>query len=90
MLHKENLKVPNEKWNEKQGIGHAVTAVGFLEGDPDGSGPLPETRWVIVHDNWASTPENIAIPWKNINGVVFFGGEPLFELLQCIQHKAEG
>jgi hypothetical protein len=91
MLHKENPKeVPVEEWNERQGIGHAVTAVGFLEGDPDGRGPLPEMLWVIVHDNWASTPENIAIPWKNINGIVFFGGEPLFELLEDFQHRTEG
>ncbi len=90
MLHKENPKVPNEEWNEKEGIGHAVTAVGFFEGDPDGaSGPLPSTLWVIVHDNWASTPQNLAIPWENINGIVFFGGEPLFDLLRWIQHKAE-
>jgi len=89
MLQKENPKVPNEEWNEKQAIGHAVTAVGFVEGDPDESGPLPNTRWVIVHDNWASTPENIAIPWKNINGIVFFGGEPLFELLEDFQQMAD-
>jgi len=89
ILHKENPKVPNEEWNEKQGIGHAVTAEGFLKGDPDGSGPLPETRWVIVHDNWATTAENVAIPWKNVNGIVFFGGEPLFELLDDFQHMAE-
>ena len=90
-LHKENPKVPIEEWNEKQGIGHAVTAVGFLKGDPDEeSEPLPNTLWVIVHDNWASTPENIAIPWKNVDGIVFFGGEPLFELLEDFQHRAEG
>ena len=81
-------EVPVEYW--KAGVGHAVTAVGFLEGDPDGSGSLPNTLWVIVHDNWASTPQNLAIPWENINGIVFFGGEPLFELLRDIQHKAEG
>jgi len=90
VLHKENPKVPNEEWNNKQGIGHAVTAVGFLEGDPDGErGSLPNAFWVIVHDNWASTPENVAIPWKNINGIVFFGGEPLFELLEDFQHRAD-
>ncbi len=72
-------------------MGHAVTTVGFLKGDPDGErGSLPNTFWVIVHDNWASTPQNLAIPWENINGIVFFGGEPLFELLRDIQHKAEG
>jgi hypothetical protein len=81
-------EVPVEYWDAS--VGHAVTAVGFLEGDPDGArDPLPNTLWVIVHDNWASTAENIAIPWKNINGIVFFGGEPLFDLLQWIQDEAE-
>ncbi|MCK4683141.1 hypothetical protein KAT59_08970, partial [Candidatus Bipolaricaulota bacterium] len=73
MLHKENPKVPIEEWNEKEGIGHAVTVVGFIKGDPDGArGPLPNTLWVIVHDNWASTPENIVIPWDHVAGVVVF------------------
>lgn len=73
VLHKENPKVPIEEWDEKEGIGHAVTVVGFIKGDPDGaSGPLPNTLWVIVHDNWASTPENIVIPWDHVAGVVVF------------------
>jgi len=73
MLHKENPKVPIEEWNEKEGIGHAVTVVGFIKGDPDGErGPLPNTLWVIVHDNWASTLENIVIPWDHVAGVVVF------------------
>ena len=73
VLHKENPKVPIEEWNEKEGIGHAVTVVGFIKGDPDGErGPLPNTLWVIVHDNWASTLENIVIPWDHVAGVVVF------------------
>ncbi len=73
VLHKENPKVPIEEWNEKEGIGHAVTVVGFIKGDPDGArGPLPNTLWVIVHDNWVSTPENIVIPWDHLAGVVVF------------------
>jgi hypothetical protein len=27
---------------------------------------------MIVHDNWASTPENIVIPWDHVAGVVVF------------------
>jgi len=55
---------PEEYWTDD--IGHAVTGVGYiLDWDPDGSGPLGEEDYVIVHDNWAPTPENIAIPWAN-------------------------
>jgi hypothetical protein len=58
---------PDETWNLEYGeecIGHAVTGVGYiLNWDPDGSGPLGSADYVIVHDNWSSTPENVAIPW---------------------------
>jgi len=55
---------PEENWDDD--IGHAVTGVGYvLDWDPDGSGPLGEEDYVIVHDNWAPTPKNIAIPWEN-------------------------
>jgi hypothetical protein len=55
---------PEESWGGD--IGHAVTGVGYiLAWDPDGSGPLPPQDYVIVYDNWASTPKNIAIPWAN-------------------------
>jgi hypothetical protein len=55
---------PVEYWDED--IGHAATGVGYvLNWDPDGSGPLPTSDYVIVHDNWASTPTNVAIPWLN-------------------------
>jgi len=62
---------PEEQWNFEEGegcIGHAVTGVGYiLDWDPDGSGPLPEEDYVIVHDNWPTTPRNVAIPWDNWN-----------------------
>jgi hypothetical protein len=63
-----NSTNPPEKWNGLYGegcIGHAVTCVGYiLNWDPDGSGnPLPSANWTIVHDTWATTPENIAVPW---------------------------
>jgi hypothetical protein len=60
----------NEVWNyydDGSALGHAVTAVGYiLAGDPmDDKGPqlgLGPTDWVIVHDNWFSTPRNVIIP----------------------------
>lgn len=56
---------PEEYWTYGD-IGHAVTGVGYiLAWDPDGAGPIPSADWVIVHDNWATTPENVAIPWAN-------------------------
>lgn len=55
---------PEEYWTDD--IGHAVTGVGYiLDWDPDGSGPLGEDDYVIVHDNWPTTPRNVAIPWAN-------------------------
>ena len=55
---------PEESWDDD--IGHAVTGVGYiLDWDPDGSGPLGEEDYVIVHDNWQPTPRNVAIPWVN-------------------------
>ncbi|MGA2670724.1 MAG: hypothetical protein ABSF21_04845 [Dehalococcoidia bacterium] len=56
---------PEESWFTSD-IGHAVTGVGYiLNWDPDGVGGLPQTDYVIVHDNWATTPENVAVPWAN-------------------------
>jgi hypothetical protein len=53
---------PQEQWGDE--IGHAVTGVGYMMNfDPDGNGPIQPTNWVVVHDNWASTAENVAIPW---------------------------
>lgn len=69
-LRKENPKIPEEEWDAKLGIGHTVTGVGFLKGDPDGDGPLPETFWVIVHDNWATTPEDVVIPWDHLVALI--------------------
>jgi len=54
---------PEEYWTTGD-IGHAVTGVGYIKNwDPDGGGPIPSYDWVIVHDNWPTTPENVAIPW---------------------------
>ena len=55
---------PDEEWDPIRDLGHAVTGVGYCQNyDPDGNGPLPNTNWAIVHDNWASTKKNVAIPW---------------------------
>jgi hypothetical protein len=57
---------PSEYWDPYNDIGHAVTGVGYiLNWDPDGAGPIPSADWVIVHDNWPTTPENVAIPLAN-------------------------
>ena len=58
---------PEEYWTTGD-IGHAVTGVGYiLNWDPDGAGPIPSADWVIVHDTWATTPKNVAVPWANWN-----------------------
>ncbi len=55
---------PEEVWYGD--VGHAVTGVGYYQNyDPDGRGPAPAANWVVVHDNWGSTPKNVAIPWAN-------------------------
>ena len=71
----ENPDDPDEQWNFEDrdyGIGHAVTGVGYCENfDPDGAGNLFKAgTWVIVHDNWSSTPMNVALPWKHWNATV--------------------
>jgi len=54
-------------------LGHAVTVVGYIRAnDPDDPGPtLPglmvPTDWVIVHDNWSSTPRNVIVPYGYLN-----------------------
>jgi hypothetical protein len=64
--------VEDEEWNldiGDHGLGHAVTAVGYIPaGDVLDPGPalpgiMAPTDWVIVHDNWASTPRNVIIPF---------------------------
>jgi len=62
----------SEVWNlvdnPRLAIGHTVVAVGYRTNcDPDGAGPLPETDWVVVHDNWSSTPTNVAVPWADVS-----------------------
>lgn len=59
-----NSTNPLEQWNGSYGegcIGHAVTCVGYiLNWNPLGLGAA---NYTIVHDTWATTPENIAVPW---------------------------
>jgi hypothetical protein len=64
----------DEVWNfydDGSALGHAVTCVGYIPaGDADDKGPqlgLGQTDWVIVHDNWSTTPRNVIIPF-NFNG----------------------
>jgi hypothetical protein len=57
-------------------LGHAVTAVGYipagdvLDPGPTLQGIMAPTDWVIVHDNWASTPRNVIIPFDFLNNWV--------------------
>lgn len=43
-------------------IGHDVTAVGYCA-NYQPSAACPKTNWIIVHDNWAATAVDLAIPW---------------------------
>jgi hypothetical protein len=52
---------PWEEWNHLEGaknIGHAVTGVGYFNYG------INNTFYAIVHDNWQTTPKNIAVPWN--------------------------
>jgi len=61
-LRKEDPKIPDESWDDKSGIGHAVTGVGVLKDR--------ERMWAIVHDNWSTTEENVAIPWDHVIALI--------------------
>ena len=71
---------PHEDWyfDEKpNSAGHAVTGVGYLFGwDPDEGGPLPLTDWIICHDNWTTTPVNVAVPWVDTLWIATFTADP--------------
>lgn len=55
----------------ENGIGHAVTGVGYIESwDPDDDGPLPTSDYAIVHDTWDTTAKNLGVPWQNGNATV--------------------
>ncbi|MGD0744975.1 MAG: hypothetical protein ABSA45_07455 [Verrucomicrobiota bacterium] len=67
----------NEEWDlgtNSEALGHAVTVVGYIPaGSTNDLGPqlgLGPTDWVIVHDNWASTPRNVIIPFDFANNWV--------------------
>jgi hypothetical protein len=72
-----------ENWNlypGEEGIGHAVTGVGYFRNiDPDGPGPLPNGNYIIVHDNWSDTPLNVAVLWQNWNAAI--GVDPALGLV---------
>lgn len=62
--------VPRETWAPDRRIGHVAVGVGYLVGDPDGTGPLPHTLWLLVRDTWAATAEHVAIPWREVLALV--------------------
>jgi len=64
---------PLENWNDEEGetnIGHAVTGVGYLTQFVIPGSADPPADYLIVHDNWGNTPENIAIPWYNVRAML--------------------
>ncbi len=71
-LCKKDPKIPQEEWDTGWGIGHAVTGVGYLRGDPDGRGSLPEDLWLVVHDNRSTTAEDMAVPLDNLVTLIKF------------------
>jgi hypothetical protein len=67
----------DEEWNlgtNGVALGHAVTAVGYIPAgdllDPSLSLQRPPTDWVIVHDNWFTTPRNVIVPFDFFNNWV--------------------
>lgn len=61
-LRKEDPETPEESWDDKWEIGHAVTGVGVVKDR--------ERLWVIVHDNWSTTAENVMIPWGHVVALI--------------------
>jgi hypothetical protein len=71
----ENESDPPEQWNlepGEAGIGHAVTGVGYFMSYVPLASPDPPMDFLVVHDNWANTPKNLAIPWQNLSAMLSF------------------
>jgi hypothetical protein len=77
---------PHEEWyfdEKSNSAGHAVTGVGYLFGlDPDFGGPLPITDWIICHDNWSTTPVNVAVPWADSIWIATITADPGLDTVQ--------
>jgi hypothetical protein len=74
-----NEGAPNEEWNFEdgsQGIGHAVTGVGYIGNWNPGCAGLPSGNYVIVHDNWPTTPEKVAVSWAHWNMTITLDPTP--------------
>ncbi|KPL26772.1 MAG: hypothetical protein AMS23_00230 [Bacteroides sp. SM1_62] len=74
---------PPEQWNlepGEEGIGHAVTGVGYFPSYVPPGSPDPPMDYLVVHDNWANTPKNIAIPWQNVSAMLSFILPPVPDL----------
>ncbi len=75
----QNEDAPFEEWNFEeglQGIGHAVTGMGYIENWRPGCPLLKPGDYVIVHDNWSITPRHVALPWANWNVTITFDPTP--------------
>ncbi len=60
-LRKEDPETPEEYWDDKWEIGHAVTGAVVKD---------RERLWVIVHDNWSTNAENVMIPWEHVVALI--------------------
>jgi len=69
-----------EYWSQYEGdyagysTGHDVTGVGYINDYDAGDGVTRD--WVVVHDNWSTTPEDVAIPWNNWLGTLTVEPQP--------------
>ncbi|MHC4067244.1 MAG: hypothetical protein ACYSUI_22455, partial [Planctomycetota bacterium] len=60
--YSEGGEVPNEEWNPEN-LGHMATGVGYnLVYQPVCSAAPPQD-WIIVHDNFAPTGTDVAVPF---------------------------
>lgn len=91
VIHSTPPHIPEEWYYDEKtnSVGHAVTGMGYLFGmDPDDAGPLPFGDWIICHDNWSTTPKNVAIPWVDSIWIATFivdpGPDTLVPYISCM------
>ena len=53
---------PNEEWNPEN-LGHMATGVGYNLGYTPTCSAAPPQDWIIVHDNFAPTGTEVAVPF---------------------------
>jgi hypothetical protein len=64
-------------WADVSGLGHTTTGIGYIDPNPN----LLGDEWIIVHDDWSTTQENVAMPlWLNpgVNWSTYWRQDDLF------------